>query len=268
MKPIYTTDFYSIYNFVCTDAFNIENADDYFDGTAFIFIKSGILFYSQFGKEYKLSTGHILVSRAKNISCTSFASGKYIIITIKNEFYQSFSAQLTLNEIYFKTNPSFFLTALPEWEYLFYQMQGADTIFKSSELTLLVVELIAGIYTEASRNAIEENPDTTKKRFQIEAIERAKEYIHCNFHAGVSLKELSAYCYVSPSHFCRVFKQLTGYRPYQYLHKIRLKHGEMLLKSTDLSVLDISLLSGFSAPEYFSTSFKQMYKISPSRYRG
>ncbi|MDQ6763738.1 MAG: AraC family transcriptional regulator [Bacteroidota bacterium] len=45
------------------------------------------------------------------------------------------------------------------------------------------------------------------KKTQLITIERAKEYILKNFSKNISLNELAQYCYVSPFHFSRTFKQ-------------------------------------------------------------
>jgi two-component system response regulator YesN len=46
-----------------------------------------------------------------------------------------------------------------------------------------------------------------------------------------------------------------------------MKHATRLLKETQLSVWDITELTGFSSPSYFSARFKKMHCMSPSEYR-
>ena len=98
-------------------------------------------------------------------------------------------------------------------------------------------------------------------------IERAKEYILKNFIKNISLSELARYCYVSPFHFSRTFKQLSAFSPYRYLQNLRLKNAEMLIKTTALSVTDICYMSGFNSLDYFSAAFTKRFKLSPSKYR-
>ena len=73
--------------------------------------------------------------------------------------------------------------------------------------------------------------------------------------------------FVSPFHFSRIFKQFSGYSPYQYLQLVRLKHAETLLKNTDLPITDVCFRSGFSRLDYFSAAFTKKYNIAPSRYK-
>jgi AraC family transcriptional regulator len=48
---------------------------------------------------------------------------------------------------------------------------------------------------------------------------------------------------------------------------IRLKHAEMLLKNSSMSISEISFSAGFNSAENFATAFKQRYKMNPTKYR-
>ncbi|KEQ14124.1 hypothetical protein GZ77_06630 [Endozoicomonas montiporae] len=65
----------------------------------------------------------------------------------------------------------------------------------------------------------------------------------------------------------RRFRDATGMSPSQYLQQLRLNHCAELLKSTDLSITEIALQSGYNDPDYFSRQFKQHYQLNPSDFR-
>ena len=48
---------------------------------------------------------------------------------------------------------------------------------------------------------------------------------------------------------------------------LRLEHARTLLVSTRLSILDISVASGFNSVSHFSQSFRRYYQKKPSHYR-
>lgn len=73
---------------------------------------------------------------------------------------------------------------------------------------------------------------------------------------GVGTTSLSNYC-----------KELTNLTPLRYLNKLRIKRSESLLRTTNLSVLDISLECGFSSSQYFSVQFRKEHGVTPSTYR-
>ncbi len=64
----------------------------------------------------------------------------------------------------------------------------------------------------------------------------------------------------------RKLKALTGQSTSEYLRNYRLQHGMELLKKGKLTVSEISDLTGFSSPAYFSRSFKETYHMTPSDY--
>ena len=72
---------------------------------------------------------------------------------------------------------------------------------------------------------------------------------------------------MSESHFCRVFKSYTGYRPIEYMNLIKMQKAKELLKNTDMTINDISNTVGYYSHSYFSKIFKQSFKISPTEYR-
>ena len=62
-------------------------------------------------------------------------------------------------------------------------------------------------------------------------------------------------------------KALTGMGVNDYINRIRIERSVYLLTNTDMSINDISYEVGFSYPRYFSTSFKQMKGMTPTRFK-
>ena len=62
-------------------------------------------------------------------------------------------------------------------------------------------------------------------------------------------------------------KALTGMGVNDYINRIRIERSVHLLTTTDLSINEISYEVGFSYPRYFSTSFKQVKGMTPTRFK-
>ena len=62
-------------------------------------------------------------------------------------------------------------------------------------------------------------------------------------------------------------KALTGMGVNDYINRIRIERSVHLLTNTDLSINEISYEVGFSYPRYFSTSFKQMKGMTPTKFK-
>lgn len=93
------------------------------------------------------------------------------------------------------------------------------------------------------------------------------EYIEQNFMNKVTMEEICKSNYISPSHFCRIFKKATGKTFVQYLNFRRAYEAEKLLFKTDMSVTEIAHAVGFSTASYFDKIFRKYYLISPTKYR-
>ena len=72
---------------------------------------------------------------------------------------------------------------------------------------------------------------------------------------------------VSYVHFRRLFRQITGWSPGQYLLECRLRRAEKLLMTSRLRVSEISSECGFEDEFHFSRIFKKHRAMSPSHLR-
>lgn len=82
-----------------------------------------------------------------------------------------------------------------------------------------------------------------------------------------SIEELAEQCNVSTPQFISIFKNATGYSPYQYLTKTRISYAKELLLFTDLGIAEISNLTGYGDQNYFARIFKKSTGLSPSKFR-
>ena len=62
---------------------------------------------------------------------------------------------------------------------------------------------------------------------------------------------------MNPRYFCRVFRQLTGRTPIDYLNYYRIECAAELLCAEEDSVTDIALSCGFGDPGYFARLFRR-----------
>lgn len=94
------------------------------------------------------------------------------------------------------------------------------------------------------------------------------DYIHNNYMNVIELSYLAEICGVTREHLCRVFKQYTGMRPFEYITKIRLqKSKEMLVLYRNMNINEIAYKCGFQSNSYFSSVFRKSMGITPEEYR-
>lgn len=62
-------------------------------------------------------------------------------------------------------------------------------------------------------------------------------------------------------------KDITGMSIKEFIMDMRLKRAAQLLKDSDLNVFEVSMMTGFINPKYFSVCFKRRYEMTPSEYK-
>ena len=110
-------------------------------------------------------------------------------------------------------------------------------------------------------------PQVQKEVPAREAIASAVAYINERFRYPISLQDLSDHAAISPFYFTRVFRRETGVTPHQYIINTRLSNAKFLLRTTDSSVKDIAIQTGWGSESTFCSAFRKYTGTTPSTYR-
>lgn len=114
------------------------------------------------------------------------------------------------------------------------------------------------------------NPQSTKSKGKSnceDSIQTVKEYITENLNENLTVGALAEIVNMSSSHFSRVFKQQTGFSPYDYILISRLNRAKYLLQVTDMTVSAIAYEIGFNSESNFIYFFTENEGISPGKFR-
>lgn len=98
-------------------------------------------------------------------------------------------------------------------------------------------------------------------------VRRAVELMHAHLERDLPLEELAAAAYLSPFHFARLFKKVTGATPHAYLGALRISRAQTLLATTDLSVTETGARVGYSSSSHFTKAFRQATGLTPRAFR-
>jgi len=82
-----------------------------------------------------------------------------------------------------------------------------------------------------------------------------------------SLARLAGEAGLSPWHYLRAFRRLTGVTPHQFVLRARLRAAAERLLAGDERVIDVALASGFGDLSNFNRAFRDEFGIAPRRYR-
>ncbi len=92
-------------------------------------------------------------------------------------------------------------------------------------------------------------------------------FVQKEFKRHISLDEMAAEVNMTKPAFCRYFKKITGKTFVNFVNSYRLTHAAKILHEKQLSILDVSLESGFSNFSHFNKKFKSFTGRTPTQYR-
>lgn len=94
-----------------------------------------------------------------------------------------------------------------------------------------------------------------------------KRYIDTHFKEHITIDTLANVTFLSKSYLIHIFTKEYGEPPMSYLVRRRVEESRYLLAQTNYSILEISMMLGFSSANYFGQSFRRLESISPREYR-
>jgi AraC family transcriptional regulator len=104
-------------------------------------------------------------------------------------------------------------------------------------------------------------PDLCRK------LRHAAEYIDRNLRNRLTLAEIAAEVDLNPQYFARVFKKAVGQAPHQYILEKRVERAKALLKTSELSLVEIALQVGIATQSHFTTVFHRLTGMTPREFR-
>lgn len=98
-------------------------------------------------------------------------------------------------------------------------------------------------------------------------VDRAKQMLVSVEFEGLRLEDVARALDMPRNTFFRCFRETTGMSPYQWLLAERMEQCRLLLRRTDLPLVEIALSCGFSDQSHFTRMFKRAQGLSPGRWR-
>ncbi|MGE5495872.1 MAG: helix-turn-helix transcriptional regulator [Burkholderiales bacterium] len=96
------------------------------------------------------------------------------------------------------------------------------------------------------------------------AVQRMQDYISSHIMEPITLGDLARTAGYSPWHAARVFKELTGKSPFEYLRALRLSRAAEALKSGKSRVVDVAFDFLFGSHEGFTRAFSKQFGTTPT----
>ena len=131
----------------------------------------------------------------------------------------------------------------------------------------LVEQLLVQVLRNYAQPRRSEELELSRVGLVDRRIRRSVELMHTQLDQDLTLKALAAASYLSPFHFARLFKKLTGATPHNYLAGIRAARAQLLLADTQLSVTEIGSRVGYLSASHFTKAFRLATGTTPREFR-
>jgi AraC family transcriptional regulator len=130
------------------------------------------------------------------------------------------------------------------------------------ELALRLAGAVCATLNE--ERSVSRRPPTPRDERRVATALRRIESQH---GARVSLEALAAEAAVTRCHFLRIFEQVVGITPGQYMLRTRLRHAAVRLRRSNDAIAAVALDCGFDDLSTFNRQFRRATGMPPGAYR-
>ncbi|HEY0668024.1 MAG TPA: AraC family transcriptional regulator [Sphingobacteriaceae bacterium] len=101
----------------------------------------------------------------------------------------------------------------------------------------------------------------------MQRLNKVVDHLMENFQKPIKLDDVASLAYMSPTAFCRYFKNHTNKTVFRFLNELRVGFAKKLLLEDKDNISDIHYLCGFRNASNFYEQFKKIAGCSPMQFR-
>ncbi|MCQ1530040.1 helix-turn-helix transcriptional regulator [Lutispora saccharofermentans] len=106
-----------------------------------------------------------------------------------------------------------------------------------------------------------------ESREKINGVQRMQDYIEEHINDNITLKMLARASGYSPWYCSRIFKEMVGKTPFEYIRMVRLSQAALKLRDENAKVIDVAFDFVFDSHEGFTRAFSKQFGVSPYKFR-
>jgi len=139
---------------------------------------------------------------------------------------------------------------------------------KDFEVIIGLFEILSLLSESQDRVYINnEVSSSAHKDFKKDRLSEVFQYVNENYKKDIVLVEIATIANMTPTSFCRMFKQKTKKNFVEYLNEIRVSKACKFLLETDLSMSEIAYECGYKTASNFNKLFKKFMGMTPSEFK-
>ncbi len=82
-----------------------------------------------------------------------------------------------------------------------------------------------------------------------------------------TFRDLAERVHLSPYHFHRIFRGMTGESPAELVRRLRLERAAWQVRNTTMPITEIAFAAGYATHEAFTKAFQAAFRMAPSVFR-
>lgn len=239
------------------------------------YVIDGVKHYNYNNQDIEVSNSQYLILNNDSLITTEAKKGTkglslFLSSKLINEishFYSRSNSSIKFLQVIQRNSNQKFNNLLNEIVYL-YENNQISLKQQIDDLFVAISELIVQEQLSIDNNFM--NLKVVKhntKRELYKSIIETKEYLNDNFKEKISLDIISRDVGVSKYYLHRLFREINGNTPLEYLKNIRLEKAKNKLQYSKDSIFEIAFKCGFDNSAYFSNVFKKHVGLSPTQFR-
>lgn len=101
---------------------------------------------------------------------------------------------------------------------------------------------------------------------KVLAVQQMQDYIKNNLTKQITLCDLAETVHFSPFYCARIFKELTGLSPADYIRRMKLSYSALKLRDEKCKVLDLAYEMGYESVDGYQRAFAREFGCNPRKY--
>lgn len=101
---------------------------------------------------------------------------------------------------------------------------------------------------------------------KTQAVQRMQDYIEAHYRDRITLCDLAEAAHFSPFYAARIFRELTGFAPADYIRRLRLSRSALRLRDEHCKIIDVAYDAGYDSVDGYQRAFRKEFGCNPREY--